>query len=116
MATNVNNLGIVLQALGDLPGAKAAYERALKIDEKAFGPDHPNVATDVNNLGRVLQALGDLPGAKAAFERALKIDEKAFGPDHPKRGDPRQQSRQRAAGIGRFARRESRFRARAQDR
>ena len=83
MATDVNNLGRVLKELGDLPGAKAAYERALKIDEKAFGPDHPNVATGVNNLGRVLQELGDLPGAKAAYERALKIDEKAFGPDHP---------------------------------
>ena len=51
---------------------RAAYERALKIDEKAFGPDHPIVATGVNNLGIVLQALGDLPGAKAAYERALQ--------------------------------------------
>ena len=58
-------------------------ERALKIDEKAFGPDHPNVAIRVNNLGSVLQALGDLPGAKAAFERALKILQKLLGDDHP---------------------------------
>jgi tetratricopeptide (TPR) repeat protein len=83
VATDVNNLGSVLQALGDFPGAKAACERALKIDEKAFGPDHPDVAIRVNNLGGVLQALGDFPGAKAAYERALKIFEKAFGPDHP---------------------------------
>jgi tetratricopeptide (TPR) repeat protein len=62
---------------------RAAFERALKIDEKAFSPDHPEVATDVNNLGSVLQDLGDLPAARAAFERALAIDEKTFGPDHP---------------------------------
>ena len=24
--------------------------RALAIDEKSYGPDHPNVATDLNNL------------------------------------------------------------------
>ena len=62
---------MVLQDLGDLAGARAAFERALGIDEKSFGPDHPNVATDVNNLGLVLRALGDLAGARAAFERAL---------------------------------------------
>ena len=64
-------------------GARAAYERALAIDEKSFGPDHPNVATDVNNLGMVLQDLGDLVGARAAFERALTIWERVLGPDHP---------------------------------
>ena len=45
---------MVLQDLGDLAGARAAFERALAIDEKSFGPDHPEVATDVNNLGVVL--------------------------------------------------------------
>ena len=73
----------MLRDLGDLAGARAAFERALRIDEANFGPDHPKVATDVNNLGMVLQDLGDLAGAKAAFERALKIDEANFGPDHP---------------------------------
>jgi len=57
----------VLEDQGDLAAAKAAYERALKIDEVAFGSDHPNVARDVNNLGSVLQAQGDLSGANAAF-------------------------------------------------
>jgi tetratricopeptide (TPR) repeat protein len=74
---------MVLRALGDLAGARAAYERALAIDERAFGPDHPNVATDVNNLGSVLQDLGDLAGARAAFERALRILEKFLPPEHP---------------------------------
>jgi tetratricopeptide (TPR) repeat protein len=75
---------LVLQDLGDLAGAGAAFERALKIDEASFGPDHPNVATRVNNLGMVLRALGDLAGARAAAERALAIFERALGPDHPK--------------------------------
>ncbi|MEP7135330.1 MAG: toll/interleukin-1 receptor domain-containing protein [Chloroflexota bacterium] len=82
-AIYINNLAGVQYTLGDLPGARTAFERALKIDEAIFGTDHPNVATDVNNLGMVLQDLGDLPGARAAFERALKIDEATFGTNHP---------------------------------
>jgi tetratricopeptide (TPR) repeat protein len=80
----LGNLGYHLQRIVDYQGARAAYERALKIDEAAFGPDHPKVATIANNLGSVLEALGDLVGARAAYERALKIDEAAFGPDYPK--------------------------------
>ena len=52
--TSPGDLGGVLHEMGDLAGAKAANERALKIDETTFGPDHPNVATDLNNLGLVL--------------------------------------------------------------
>jgi hypothetical protein len=33
----VNNLASVLQAQGDLAGARAAFERALTMDEKVYG-------------------------------------------------------------------------------
>ncbi|MFZ1415997.1 MAG: tetratricopeptide repeat protein, partial [Defluviicoccus sp.] len=78
-----NEIGFYRQMRADFAGAKAAFTRALAIAEKAFGPDHPNVAACVNNLGGVLQQEGDLAGAKAAYMRARSIDEKAFGPDHP---------------------------------
>jgi tetratricopeptide (TPR) repeat protein len=68
---------------GNLAGAEAAFERALRINEAAYGPDHPRVARDVNDLGRVLRDRGDLAGAEAAFERALRIDEATYGPHHP---------------------------------
>ena len=79
----LNKVGLYLRIRAEFVEAKSILERAVRIDEQAFGPDHPEVATDVNNLGGVLQALGDLPGARQAFERALKIGEQAFGPDHP---------------------------------
>ena len=62
---------MLLQDLGDLPAARAYLERALAIDERVYGPDHPEVATDVNNLGNLLQDSGRLarraclPGAGA---------------------------------------------------
>jgi tetratricopeptide (TPR) repeat protein len=78
-----NALGAHLQMLGEFEGAQAAHERALAIDEKVLGPDHPDVATDLDNIGLALKDLGDFTGARAAFDRALAINEKAFGPDHP---------------------------------
>jgi tetratricopeptide (TPR) repeat protein len=67
----------------DVAKEQTLFERALKINEAAFGSDHPSVAICLNNLGLLLQELGDLAQARALFELALKIDEAAFGPDHP---------------------------------
>ncbi|WP_214041665.1 FxSxx-COOH system tetratricopeptide repeat protein, partial [Methanoculleus sp.] len=76
--------GFYLQARAEFNESREAYERALRIDEKTYGPDHPNVAQDVNNIGTVLRDLGDLSGAKEYFERALRISEEACRPkDYP---------------------------------
>jgi len=83
VATKVNNLGSVLKDLGDLAGARQCCERALKIDEAAYGADHPSVARDVNNLGSVLKELGDLAGARQYFERALAVFKRSVGKAHP---------------------------------
>ena len=40
--------------------------RALAIDEKSFGPEHPNVASDLNNLAGLLQATNRLSRGRAA--------------------------------------------------
>ena len=73
----------MLWALGDLAGAKACFERALRIKEALYDPHHPSIATTINNLGLVLQDLGDLAGAKACLERALRIFRQRLPPDHP---------------------------------
>lgn len=79
----LNQVGLYLRGRAELSGAKHAMERALKIDEAAYGAEHPDVAVDVSNLGGVLKDLGDFAGARACYERALKINEVADGPDHP---------------------------------
>ncbi len=73
----------MLQALGDLAEAKEHLERALSINEAAYGPNHPKVAIRLNNLGLLLKHLGDLEGARAHYERALAICLRFFGEDHP---------------------------------
>jgi tetratricopeptide (TPR) repeat protein len=78
-----NSLGYHGRMLALLQEAKSDYERALKIDEQMYGPDHPNVAIRANNIGRILHEQGNLTGALEYTRRALKIDEQVYGPDHP---------------------------------
>jgi tetratricopeptide (TPR) repeat protein len=80
----LNQAGLYLDGRAEFARARACFERALKIAEAAYGPEHPNVATAVNNLGGVLHDQGELAGARACYERALKIDEAVYGPEHPK--------------------------------
>lgn len=44
-------------------------ERALAIDERVYGPEHPSVAMRADNLGNGLRDLGDLAGARTNYER-----------------------------------------------
>ena len=69
--------------MGDYARAEPLYRRALKICEKALGPDHPNTATILNNLAALYKDMGDYAKAETLYQRALKICEKALGPDHP---------------------------------
>jgi tetratricopeptide (TPR) repeat protein len=78
----LNRTGLYLRGRAQFADARRAHERALRIGEKAYGPDHPTVAVRVSDLGGVLRALGDLAGARAAYERALGINEKAYGLEH----------------------------------
>jgi tetratricopeptide (TPR) repeat protein len=82
-ANSLNNLGLLLQAQGDLARVRPYYERALAILEKVLGPDHRDTANSLNNLGGLLRVQGDLEGARPYYERALAILEKVLGPDHP---------------------------------
>ena len=52
--------------------------RALEIDEKSFGPDHPNVAIELNNLARLLHDTNRLDEAEPLMHDALEI-EKIYG-------------------------------------
>jgi tetratricopeptide (TPR) repeat protein len=80
----LNQVGLYLHRRGDIAGARAVLERLIVLDERFYGPGHPEVATDLNNLGSVLRVLGDLSGAKRCFERALAIEEAQETPDRLK--------------------------------
>ncbi len=82
-ATAIGWLAQVLKDTNRLAEAEPLMRRALAIDEKNFGPEHPNVARDLNNLAQLLQVTNRLAEAEPLMRRALAIDEKSFGPEHP---------------------------------
>ena len=69
--------------MGNLAEARPYYERALAINEKALGPDHPDTAYSLNNLAVLAYYEGDMPEAARLMRRALAIREKALGAQHP---------------------------------
>ena len=73
----LDRAGTYLQVHARLTDARALLDRALAIDEAAYGPDHPEVGTRLNNLALILQDLGQAEAARPLQERALAITEAA---------------------------------------
>jgi len=55
--------------------SRRCIERALAINEKALGPEHPDTAASLNSLANLLAAQGELAAARPLYERALAIYE-----------------------------------------
>jgi tetratricopeptide (TPR) repeat protein len=75
--------GALLQDMGDLPGARPYFERALAIFERVLGPDHPDTGMSYGNLAGVFEGTGDYLSALPLREKAIKVHEKVFGEAHP---------------------------------
>jgi len=69
-AINISSIYIQRRAFDD---AAAALRPALGIMERAFGPDHPNVADVLGNLAALATIQGRLREAAEATDRALRI-------------------------------------------
>lgn len=63
--------------------AKETYERALDIDRRVLGDDHPRIATRLQNLAIVAQYLGDLKQAESLYQEAIRRNEQVYGERHP---------------------------------
>lgn len=75
------NLSSVLQAGGEAGDARQTLERAMRVQEKAGGPEHPDLAVVQSKLGTLLKSQGDYDSAEPLFRKAIAINEKAFGED-----------------------------------
>ncbi len=73
----------ILFVLGRYSEAEPFFKRALIIEEKMLGKDHPSVASTLNNLAEVYVNLSRYAEAELLFKRALIIKEKMLGKDHP---------------------------------
>ncbi len=101
-ATSMNNLANVLQEQGKdellspsearaqaqfnlqaYTETESLFRKALAIQERTLGPDHPATANTLNNLSTYLDRRGRPQEAEPLQRRALAILEKRLGPLHP---------------------------------
>ncbi|MFO0726545.1 MAG: tetratricopeptide repeat protein [Myxococcota bacterium] len=82
-ASLATNLGTLAYQKGDLTGAEREMSRALAIDERVLGPDHPQLSEALEGLGGVYMDRFDFDAALAAHQRALEIRKKSLGLTHP---------------------------------
>jgi tetratricopeptide (TPR) repeat protein len=79
----LNRTGVALEGRASYSDAIPLLQRALAINEKVLGPDHPDTAEILNNLAGLYESQGNYPAALPLLQRALSIYEKVLGPDHP---------------------------------
>ena len=63
--------------------ARQTHQRALEIDRRVLGDDHPRVAFRLGNLAIVAQNMGDLKLAETLYLDALKRQQHIYGDRHP---------------------------------
>ncbi len=80
----MGELGVLFYTRAQHGRAEPLMRRALALDERRLGPDHPGVARDLNNLALLLRSTNRLSEAEPLYRRALSIAEASYGPDHPR--------------------------------
>lgn len=81
-ATTLKFLGTIALLKRDFVVARAHYQRAVELSERAAGPDDPETAKHLGNLATVLAAQGDTAAAETLLVRAVAIWDAAPAP-HP---------------------------------
>ena len=83
IAADLEGLGTVYGADGDIVRAEAAFAACLDLHKEVLTKDNPASISVLNSLGVVRQALGRHAEAEEAFSACLRILEATHGPDHP---------------------------------
>jgi len=74
-------LGLACRKQKKFTEAKALFERVVATAERAYGPDHLEVAKALGALAGVYHEQGDYGSAEPLYLRALTISEKTLEPD-----------------------------------
>ena len=80
---NLQHLALLYQEQGRLEDALPMLTRALTLEERAAGDEHPDVATALSLLAGLQVRRGQYADAEDHYRRALNIDENALGSRHP---------------------------------
>jgi tetratricopeptide (TPR) repeat protein len=82
LASTLENLGVLYFDQRRYDEAGGLFDRAVTINERALGQEHPDVARGLTKLARADLARGYYAEAEVPCQRALHILEKASQPDY----------------------------------
>jgi serine/threonine-protein kinase len=80
--TALIELGVTYFYRGDVRGAIALYQRALKADETVDGRDDGEMQTIYGNLGIAYMNVGEFVPAVSAYQGAAELAERTYGKQH----------------------------------
>ncbi|UVT17475.1 MAG: tetratricopeptide repeat protein [Nitrospira sp.] len=86
LAKSLNNLAVLYGTQNREVEAEPLLQRALAINEHAFGWQHPAVALTLQNLGIIYAAQGNFSEAHDVLSKSLGISLLVFGSTHPRIG------------------------------
>jgi len=72
----------VLFTAQEIAPAAELFRKALELDTRLLGADHPDRAADEAGLGRCLVASGDAKAARPLFDHAVAVSSRVRGPFH----------------------------------
>lgn len=78
----INNLAAVYQIQGKYTFAESLYKRALDLNQRLHGKEHPDVALNLHNLAVLYCARSRFAEAEPLFREAMAIAETVLGPAH----------------------------------
>src|SRR5581483_7017670 len=79
VATSLNNLAALYQAMGSYDRALPLCQQALEVRRRVLGEDHPNVAISLNNLSFLFAATGRENEAVRLMMRAAAVNDRMIG-------------------------------------
>lgn len=82
-ARELKRLGNSYEERGDYESAELLFRKALSMQEKQLGNEHPSIASDLYNLGLLCYALQKYNDAELFLMRAWAIERKSLGLMHP---------------------------------
>jgi tetratricopeptide (TPR) repeat protein len=83
LATALTRLGSALKDAGHYEEAERLEQRAVSVDERLYGKDHPALASALNELAIVYRIENKLVQAKQLYERSMAIFAATFGEGSP---------------------------------
>ena len=82
VATQLNDLGMLLQGVGAAGEGLVVVEEALAMRRRLFFGDHPDVAASLNSRATLLRFVGRAAEALPIYKEALAMRKRMFPGDH----------------------------------